>query len=191
MKDWKFGYISSNEHSGGLITAWNQEFEEIQEEKHSTVLKTVLKKKASRISFAMYNVYGPYQDRKGFWEAFFNSIMMETRNVLIGGDLNLTLSEKENWGISARRDDLSSYFANLFESMELVDIQLLKLMPTWRNNKSGDQAISKRLDRFMLSENLLSGSLIIRTWVEVGGLSDHLPVLLQIQNPQIKPAPPF
>ena len=43
----------------------------------------------------------------------------------------------------------------------------------------------------MLSENFLSGSLIIRTWVEVGGLSDHLPFLLQIQNPEAKPVAPF
>ena len=43
----------------------------------------------------------------------------------------------------------------------------------------------------MLSENFLSGSLIFRTWVEVGGLSDHLPVLLQIQNIETKPTAPF
>ena len=33
--------------------------------------------------------------------------------------------------------------------------------------------------------------MIIRTWVEVGGMSDHLPVFLQIQNPEIKPMAPF
>ena len=110
----------------------------MQEEKHSTVLKTVLKEKASGISFAMYNVYGPYQDQKGFWEAFFNSGLLETRNLIIGGDMNLTLSEKENRGITSRRDSLSSYFANLFESKELINIQPLNLTPTWRNNRSGD-----------------------------------------------------
>ena len=140
---------------GGLISAWNQDFEEMQEEKHSMVLKIVLKEKASGISFAIYNAYGPYQDRKGFWEAFFKSILMETRNVIIEGDLNLTLSKKENWGILSRKDGMSSYFANLFESKELVDIQPLKLTPTWRNNKSGDHTISKRLYKFLLSENFL------------------------------------
>ena len=83
--------------------------------------------------------------------------------MILGGDLNLTLSEKENWGKLAHRDNLSPFFTALFESKELVDVQPLKLTPTWRNNRSGDQAISKRLDRFLLSENLLFGSLIIRT----------------------------
>ena len=155
------------------------------------MLKTVLKEKASGISFAMYNVYGPYQDRKGFWEAFFSSGFLESRNVILGGDLNLTISEEENWGNSSHGDGLSSFFANLFETKELVNIQPLKLTLTWRNNRSRDQAISKRLDRFLLSKNLLSGSLIIRTWVEVGGLSDLLPVLLQFQNLETKSTTPF
>ena len=43
----------------------------------------------------------------------------------------------------------------------------------------------------MLFENFLSGSLIFRTWVEVGGLLDHLPVLLQIQNIETKLTAPF
>ena len=88
----------------------------MQEEKHSTVLKTVLKEKASSISFAIYNAYGPYQDRKGFSEAFFKSSLMETRNVIIEGDLNLTLSEKENWGSLAHHDVLGMFFVEIFES---------------------------------------------------------------------------
>ena len=112
-------------------------------------------------------------------------------NVILGGDLNLTLSEKENWVSLARHDGLGFFFVALFESKELIDLQPLKLTPTWRNNRSGEQAISKRLDRFLLSENLLSGSLIVKTWVEVGSLSHHLPVLLRIQSPESKSVAPF
>ena len=124
-------------------------------ENHSTMLKTVLKEKAIGTDFALYNVYGAYQDKKGFGESFFTSGMLETRNIILGGDLNLTLSEKENWGTLARQDGLSSLFARLFESKELVDIRPLKLTPTWRNNRSGEHEISKRLDRFFLQKNSL------------------------------------
>ena len=65
-------------------------------EKHSSLLKIVLKGKATGTTFSLYNVYGPYLNRKGFWEAFFSLGMLETRNVILGGDLNLTLSQKEN-----------------------------------------------------------------------------------------------
>ena len=74
----------------------------MREEKHSSVLKIVLKEKALGKSFALYNVYGPYLERKGFWEEIFSSRLMEARNVILGEDLNLTLSENENWGKLAR-----------------------------------------------------------------------------------------
>ena len=68
----------------------------MQENKHSSVLKIVLKEKSLGKSFAMYNVYWPYLERKGFWEENFISGLIEERNVILGEDLNLTLSEKEN-----------------------------------------------------------------------------------------------
>ena len=96
LKGWSFGFISYKGHSGGLITSWNEEYEKSREEKHSSMLKTVLKEKSSGKCFVMYNVYGPYHDQKGFWEEFFTSGLTKARNVILGGDLNLSLSKKEN-----------------------------------------------------------------------------------------------
>ena len=78
-------------------------------------------------------------------------------NVILGGDLNLIVSKKQNWGSLARHDGLGSLLVPLFESKELVDLQPLKLMPTWRNNRSGDQAISKRLDIFFFQKIFFQG----------------------------------
>ena len=111
--------------------------------------------------------------------------------MILGGYLNLTLSEKEKWGATTRQDSLSAFFAVMFDSKELVDLQPLKLTPTWRNNRCGEQAISKRLDKFFISKNLLSGCMIVKTWVEVGGLFDRLPILLRLQGPKRKPTALF
>ena len=59
LKGWSFGYISSEGHSGGLITTWNQAFKEVAVAKHNRVLKIVLKEKATGEPYALYNVYGP------------------------------------------------------------------------------------------------------------------------------------
>ena len=101
------------------------------------VHKTVLKEKVTGESFASYIVYGPYQNMKGLWESFFSSGLLELKNVILGGYLNITLSEKENWGATIRQDSLSSFFDALFESKELVDLQPMKLTPTRRNNRCG------------------------------------------------------
>ena len=88
-------------------------------EKHSTVLKIVLKDKATGTTFALYNVYEPYPERKGSWEFFFSLGIREPRDVILRGDLNLTLSEKENWRTLARPDGAHAhvrffiYFLNL------------------------------------------------------------------------------
>ena len=81
-----------------MVTSWNQDFVEIRSVKQSKVLKTILKEKVIGESFAFYNVYGPYHNIKVFWEAFFSSGLLEPKNMTLEGDLNLTISEKENWG---------------------------------------------------------------------------------------------
>ena len=96
LKGWSFGFISSEGHLGGQITTWNKEYEKTLEEKHSSLLKIVLKEKASGKSYTMYNVYRPYLERKRFWEEIFISGLIEERNVILCGDLNLTLYKHEN-----------------------------------------------------------------------------------------------
>ena len=47
------------------------------------------------------------------------------------------------------------------------------------------------MDRFLLLDKLLTRPLIEKYWVEVGGLSYHLPILLLMERQEHKPAPPF
>ena len=63
---------------------------------------------------------------------------MDFPNLIIGGDLNLTLTSNEVWGKNARLDSLGPYFNHIFEQKGLVDLAPLKIMPTWRNRRCGD-----------------------------------------------------
>ena len=38
---------------------------------------------------------------------------------------------------------------------EILDIELVKLNPTWTNKRIGNVRISKRLDRFLVSEDIM------------------------------------
>jgi len=51
-----------------------------------------------------------------------------------------------------------------------VDIEPVKLSPTWRNFRTGDEEVAKILDRFLVSEALLNLSSNFRSVVEVGGI---------------------
>ena len=66
LKGSSFGYISSDKHSRGLIMAWNQDFEEVQEEKHSTMLKQFLKRKPLGYPMQCIMYMDPIKTGKGF-----------------------------------------------------------------------------------------------------------------------------
>jgi hypothetical protein len=92
--------------------------------------------------------------------------------------LNFTLSLREVWGMHPREDKQSGFFLSLLEKARLVDIEPVKLSPTWRNFRTGNEEVAKILDRFLISEALLNLGSSFRSGVEVGGISDHRHVSL-------------
>ena len=137
------------------------------------------------------NVYRHFYDRKSFWEKLKDARALEFQNLILRGDLNLTMSSNEVWGKNARAHSLAPYFRHMFEQKGPVDVAPIKISPTWRNKRSGDHAVSKRLDKFLVLENLIGINLIIKASVEIGGNSNHNPIVLTINTPIKKPPPPF
>ena len=67
----------------------------------------------------------------------------------------------------------------------------MRLEPTWKNNRGGDQAISKRLDRFLVSEIFFQDQLVLKTTVKTCEMLDHRPISLSLSIPEDKPPSPF
>ena len=65
------------------------------------------------------------------------------------------------------------------------------MIPTWTNRRVGTESICKRLDRFLVSTDLLDLDFFYRQWVGCGGESNHQPVFLQILNREIQLKSPF
>ena len=72
-----------------------------------------------------------------------------------------------------------------------MDIESIKLKPTWHNNGCGDGRVAKRLDRFLVSEKMLDRQHFMKHWVGCGGRSDHLPIFLEYRTRPIKPPNPL
>jgi hypothetical protein len=64
----------------------------------------------------------------------------------------------------------------------MVDVEPVKLLPTWRNGRSGRDYIEKRLDRFLIDEKLVDSGLRYKTWVCNVKISDHMPVILHMEQ---------
>ena len=72
----------------------------------------------------------------------------------------------------------------------LLDIEPVKLKPTWRNNRCGDARVAKRIDRFLVAEQLVDSFFLARQWVGSGGHSDHFPIFFEIKKgPNNPPSP--
>jgi exonuclease III len=63
---------------------------------------------------SLLNVYGPCSERKDFWEKLAANGILDRRNLILAGDLNLTCGAGEMWGATAHLDPLSTFFTELF-----------------------------------------------------------------------------
>jgi hypothetical protein len=63
-----------------------------------------------------------------------------------------------------------------------VDVEPLKLLPTWRNGRGGQDYIAKRLDRFLIFEDLVISGFRYRSVVCNLNIYDHMPVILHLEK---------
>lgn len=80
--------------------------------------------------FLILNLYGPYADRRTYWDSLIHQRVLREDNLILDGELNLTISPREVWGDLARQDLLTHYFVHLFEESKLVDIEPVPVAPT-------------------------------------------------------------
>ena len=89
--------------------------------------------------------------------------------IIFGGDLNFSMGISEIWGERAKIDCLSYFFSKLLDDHGLVDIFPNVTLPTWNNRRVGSENVKKRVDRLMISIDLLEYELCFRQWVRCGG----------------------
>jgi hypothetical protein len=90
---------------------------------------------------------------------------LNTELLILGGDLNFSLGEAESWGPNAHPDSQTAFFRHLIDSKGLIDVAPPKFLPTWRNMRTGEARVAKRLDHFLISESFASLPFQIRQWI--------------------------
>jgi len=76
---------------------------------------------------------GLYGDMMTFWYNLADLGTPSENNVILCNDLNLTLNHRDICREVVRRNPPRDYFSYMFESFHLVDVELIKIVPTWRN----------------------------------------------------------
>ena len=78
---------------------------------------------------------------------------MKAPHLIVGGNLNFILGRLEVWGPNSRSNPLVEFFLMKLRDGKLFDPNLIKIAPTWRNNRVGESKIAKILNRFFLSDD--------------------------------------
>lgn len=100
---------------------------------------------------------------------------------LLTGDFNVTRCPQEIWG----KEGFSCYekeFVNCLHNLEVDGISYMRRFHTWTNNESGEDFVSKKLDRVLSNCDWLQK--FGNTTVEFleRGVSDHSPSLVAVSS---------
>eukprot|EP00253_Pinus_taeda_P002268 PITA_02268 len=166
LPGWSFVALDAERHSGGFaISCRDGRLKILSHWGMPNVLGMEVIYPDFDFSFLTVNVYGPCQSRVAFWNALMSKDLLKGRHLIIGGDLNFSLGTAEAWGPSARIDPLTDFFTQLLLSHKMIDVNIIKAKPTWRNRRTGEERIEKRLDCFLISDLMASNIPMFRQWL--------------------------
>ena len=135
--------VNSFGTSGGLLASWDPSIYTLVPSLTIGGLLLACFCLSSKREIALLNCYVPCVQKRRFWTLVVDSDMLSVGNLIIAGDLNLTLSLGETWGGSASAGSLEGFFKAPFQNQNLIHIEPGKVVPTWRNRCSGLDAIWK------------------------------------------------
>lgn len=130
----------------------------------------------------LVNIYGQYNERKEYWDAFFSQDLLKKQYIIVGNDLNFATSRTKIWGEMTWMDPVAYYFLHNIEVSWLCDIEPMRFVPTWRNFRVENEGISKRINRYLVSKQRLLDSHRIKSWISLGGFSNHSLMFLQVER---------
>jgi len=181
--------------AGGLAVLWNSE--EVTFENWISlprILSGVCRIVGTKERFLISRVYGPHLPRGR--KEFMRNIQAVRKLIpedlwIVGRDFNLIRDLGEKRGGIRRQDPSMEEFNDLIANLRLVDTPTSNGVFTWNNRRGGRNQIASKLDRFLLSEQVLNKDVFIEAKILPGLGSDHWPISLEIDIKKIKSKKPF
>ncbi|KAA3485063.1 reverse transcriptase [Gossypium australe] len=101
---------------------------------------------------------------------------------MIGGDFKDILNEAEKDGGRRKPKTTMREFNEFVEELSLVNIKTSTGWFTWSNNREGSRLVKERLDRFLVSEDVVEKMLFMETKVVRQSKSDHDAILMNTEG---------
>lgn len=134
--------------------------------------------------FHLFNVYIPANagEKKACWDSIRSQEdLVNLENIIIVGDLNLTLLSSNKRGGSVVRYPARECTEDLMQDWDLLDIKPIFGKYTWSNKRIVPGHIAAKLDRFFIQSSFLLLGLEPRVHILSSSISDHKPIKLELQ----------
>ncbi|PPD97602.1 hypothetical protein GOBAR_DD05374 [Gossypium barbadense] len=105
---------------------------------------------------------------------------------IVGGDFNAILNDAEKEGGRRKPRALVDEFKNILEELSLTDVRTCNGWFTWMNNREGNRLIKERLDRFVISDDIMERMSFLASFVVRQSKSDHEAILMDLYGSQPK-----
>eukprot|EP00253_Pinus_taeda_P005952 PITA_05952 len=139
--------------------------------------------KDSSQQVSMFNIYALVlpTEKKLCWNSIQSFLLLyNLENIIIAGDLNVTLATDEKKGGSPVRDPARERVEDIMLDWDLEDIKPTIGKFTWSNKRLGPNHIATRLDRFLVQSSFLSCGLSASSKILPNCTSDHKPISLEL-----------
>ena len=120
---WEFYATSSSGLLRGIIFGWNPHIFKCKAFLTYAGILLKARFRGSSTILSILNCYGPYLHRESFWNYVARDGFLTLPNLILVGDLNLTLNGSEIWGTKAIPDPLGPFFTKLFSDHQLADVE--------------------------------------------------------------------
>jgi hypothetical protein len=172
--------------SGGIRTLWNpMKYDLIKYETYKHWIYTNLLHKETGRQVNLFNLYVLVllEEKIICWDTLKDYLLLnELENIIIGGDLNVTLAATEKKGGSIVRDPAREWVEDIMSDWELEDVKPTKGKYTWSNKRVGPGHIAARLDRFLVHNSFMLPGLTPSSSILPHSVSDNKPILLYISH---------
>ncbi|PWA99336.1 RNA-directed DNA polymerase, eukaryota, Nucleotide-binding alpha-beta plait domain protein [Artemisia annua] len=188
--NYSFDYACSlaRGRSGGLISMWDPNTfvkEDIWCDDAFIIVKGRWKNKVGECY--MINLYGPHDPmaKVALWNRVWHFMQSHRGKYMLFGDMNEVRNEQERHGSIFSRNE-ADIFNSFINTADLIDLPMGGHTFTWMN-KLGTKL--SKLDRFLISEDVLNSlpdicvTALDRLW------SDHNPILLHCNKVDFGPVP--
>eukprot|EP00253_Pinus_taeda_P035656 PITA_35656 len=187
--------IESKGREGGLATFWDtRRYQLVAAEASKNYLALEMLLIGNSYSFLCINIYSPQRldDKLEFLDSLKKLMERHPKaNCILGGDFNMITSLMEKKGGLRKLNRDGEKFKEFIDNTHLVDVYPKQGNFTWNNRRGGENLISSRLDRFLVSENLLLDGRNLESSILPSGGSDHWPISLIIDVPRHPSNKPF